>query len=390
MSREFTYDRPAADEIKSLAEILSDSFAVPLESAIHRMETFAPDVPRVIRADGRVVGGMWLVDMGQWFGGRSVPMTGVAAVGVAPEARGTGAALALMKSAMKELHERGIALSALYPATQALYRKAGYEQAGARFGLEMDPRRIHITDRSLPMRPMTPEDRDAVHAAQCEYGRQFNGHLDRGDYIWRRLEVPTERPLKGYVVEEAGSIAGYLFLGREKLPSGYKLHVADQAAITPGAGRRLLCFLNDQRSLARSVRMSSGPGDPLLALLSEQPYQLTLGDFWLLRVVHVPAALEARGYAEAVRGELHIEVRDEGLPGNAGRWVLTVDGGEGRVRSGGEGRLRMDVRGLASIYSGYFSPEGAAAAGLLEGDPEDLRRAAGFFAGPAPWMPDMF
>jgi predicted acetyltransferase len=136
--------------------------------------------------------------------------------------------------------------------------------------------------------------------------------------------------------------------------------------------------------------MNSGPGDPLLSLLSEQPYQLTLGDFWMLRVVHVPAALEARGYAEAVRGELHLEVRDEGLPGNAGRWVLTVEGGEGRVRAGGEGRLRLDVRGLASIYSGYFSPEGAAAAGLLEGDPEDLRRAAGFFAGPAPWMPDMF
>jgi predicted acetyltransferase len=390
MSPEFEYGVLPKEEIETLAGIVSESFAFPLERALKIMGEFAPDVSRVVRTDGRVVGGLWLVEMGQWFGGRSVPMTGVSAVGVSPEVRGTGAALALMRAAMAELHERKVALSALYPATQVLYRKAGYEQAGSRFWLEIDPRRIHVTDRALPMRPMVPEDLEAVRGVQREYARRFNGHLDRNDYMWKRMLEPIDRPLKPYVVTDDGRLVGYIFVGQEKLSDGYKLHVADQASISPGAGRRLLTFLNDTRSLARVARMNSAPGDPLLALLPEQDYRLTLGNFWMLRITHLPAALEGRGYAEPLTGELHLEVRDEVVAGNAGRWVLAVEGGRGRVRSGGEGRLAMDVRGLASLYSGYLSPEGATAAGLLEGDPEEVRRAAGFFAGPAPWMPDMF
>ena len=124
------------DELGALASILAQSFAAPAEDVLKRMEMF-DEIPRVIRADGRVTGGIWLIPMAQWFGGRSVPMGGVAAVGVPPEGRGTGTALEMMVAGMAELREQGVPLSSLYPAAQTLYRKTGFEQAGGRYSLSL-------------------------------------------------------------------------------------------------------------------------------------------------------------------------------------------------------------------------------------------------------------
>jgi predicted acetyltransferase len=111
---------------------------------------------------------------------------------------------------------------------------------------------------------------------------------------------------------------------------------------------------------------------------------------WLLRIVDVCGALAARGYPQGAEVEVHLEVRDTLLPANDGRFVLTIANGQGEVREGGRGGLRVDVRGLATLYSGHLSPEELRATGLLDGEPRDLAAAALAFAGPAPWMPDMF
>ena len=90
------YGIPASpEEIELLCEIQADAFSFPAEMARKRVELFGRDIVRALRENGRITAGLWLVDMGQWFGGRSVPMTGVAAVAVAPEARGHGAAFTL-------------------------------------------------------------------------------------------------------------------------------------------------------------------------------------------------------------------------------------------------------------------------------------------------------
>ena len=64
--------------------------------------------------------------------------------------------------------------------------------------------------------------------------------------------------------------------------------------------------------------MDGGPMDPLLLLMREQDYQVKLLFHWMLRVLDVPAALEARGYPAGVSGTLHLEVEDELFPENRG------------------------------------------------------------------------
>jgi predicted acetyltransferase len=100
--------------------------------------------------------------------------------------------------------------------------------------------------------------------------------------------------------------------------------------------------------------------------------------------------LSARGYPTGVGAELQLDVRDELLPWNNGRFVLTVADRRARVRSGGTGQIGLHVRDLAALYSGYMTPQELQAAGSLNGQAADLALAALVFAGPQPWTPDMF
>ncbi len=81
---------------------------------------------------------------------------------------------------------------------------------------------------------------------------------------------------------------------------------------------------------------------------------------------------------------------DDVLPGNNGRFALEVADGTGRVAQGGRGEIKIDVRGLATVYSGHLSARGFQTGGNVDGPIEALNAAAAIFAGPAPWMPDMF
>jgi predicted acetyltransferase len=113
------------------------------------------------------------------------------------------------------------------------------------------------------------------------------------------------------------------------------------------------------------------------------------GEQWMLRITHVENALLARGYP-AVNTELHMDVRDENVPQNAGRYVLSLRSGKPTVQRGGGGHVKMDVRALAALYSSHMTAEQLAVAGLLEGDADQLAALTLAFSGPRPWIADRF
>src|SRR5204863_3657876 len=117
---------------------------------------------RVLREGREPIACLLLLPMGQFFGGRPVPTVGVAAVGVAPHLRGRGAAARVMSSALREIRAAGTPLSALYPATQVLYRKVGYEQAGGRFEITIPAGALGLVggpdEGRLDVRPATAAD----------------------------------------------------------------------------------------------------------------------------------------------------------------------------------------------------------------------------------------
>lgn len=379
------------EEVDALLENHRPIFDVPAERIQAYGDLVGQENFRIILADGKLVGGLAIVHMGQFFGGNSVPTWGIAAVGVAPSVRGKGAATELMQAVMREAYEKGCPLSTLYPATQPLYRYAGYEVAGCLYDITLPLDVINMRDRSLNVRPIEEGDIEAIKHVYTQSVRHGNGPLDRGDYLWKRVFKPREGEADGFLVERDGEVEGYIYyIRRQGGKIFYSLRASDLAAITPEAGRRLLSFLADHRSLADQISLYHPSTGPIWNLLPEQSCQVRLDTQWMLRVTHVIKALEMRGYAAGMTGELHLEIHGDFIEENNGRFVLQVADRRGKVTPGGEGRLKVHIRGLAALYSGHRTARQLMIADLLEGEPADLDIAEGIFAGPSPWMCDQF
>ena len=91
-----------------------------------------------------------------------------------------------------------------------------------------------------------------------------------------------------------------------------------------------------------------------------------------------------------IEGELHLEIEDSVIPQNNGRFLLRVAHGQATVEPGGRGELHCGIGGLACLFSGITPANQLGMLGLLEGPETSIQLACGLFAGPEPWMSDMF
>ncbi|MDC0709854.1 GNAT family N-acetyltransferase [Stigmatella sp. ncwal1] len=390
-------DRPrfsppeGAAEREAVIDIEAQSFALAPPDAAAMVEKVGLANFRVLRERGEVVAMALPIPMGQWYGGRRVPMAGVGGVGVSPRARGQGTATQLMREVLQEMRGAGFPLSVLYPSTQTLYRRVGYEQAGSRYEIRAQVEGLDFRERALALRPIRETDHAVLQDVYRRQAASRHGFLDRVPHIWNRVHSPRNETAYGFLVEGAQGVEGYVYLvRRRKVEYKQELVLTDFVALTPTAARRLLSFLGDHKSLALEAVWSGGPADPWLFLLQEQTYQVKLLYHWMLRVLDVPAALEARGYPEGLSGTLHLEVEDELFSENRGRFMLHVSEGKGRVERGGEGQMRLNIRALAPLYSGFLTPEALRSVGALAAEDACVRRAAAIFTSPPPVLPDMF
>lgn len=378
-------------ELAAAADIMTQSYAMAPAAATAWSQRVGQTNLRLQRDGGRVAGTLVFIPMGQWYGGRHVPIVGVGGVGVSPVSRGHGTATRLMQNVLREARATGAPLSTLYPATQPLYRRVGYEHSGARFEVRVQVPMLDVSERTLSLRPIEAKDEAAITACYQRFAQGRQGWLARGPYVWSRVYAPRDGTANGYLVEGASGVEGYLFVVRKPL-TGWKqeLFLSDVAATTPAAARRILSFLGDHRSLVGEAVWYGGADDPLLLHLREQSYTVKLDMHWMVRVLDVAKALEARGWPAGLSGTLHLEVEDDLFPENRGRFVLEVADGAARVRKGGDGSLRLDVRGLSPLYTGYQSADALRMAGKLEADDATVRAAVALFSGPQPTIRDMF
>lgn len=376
------------EDVQRLGEILDQCFGSPPDDGVY-FNIVGRENLRVLRQSSQIAGGLALIPMSQWWNGQRVSMTGIASVGVAPEYRGSGAAISLMKSAVQDLHAQGVALSVLYPAVQSLYRKAGYEQAGNACGWEVPLSTIQLRERSLTVQRI-PLDRDVFDRIYQQQANITNGHLYRPTALWNLLLNPQKETLYGYLFGSIDHPEGYVVFSHERVAETSILRVKDWITLTTAAGQTLWSFLADHRFQTEKVRWKGATIDPLTLLLPEQTAKLKFVNHWMLRIVNVKKSLEQRGYPSGLQTELHLDVRDDLLPENNGKFKLSVSEGRGEVTQGGTGELTLDIRGLAPLYTGLFTPHQLQRAGYLEATDAAIVTATQIFAGASPWMPDFF
>lgn len=381
------------EDTQQLEVILSQCFGISLTDWEIYFNRISRENFRIISQREQVIGGLCIYHMGQWYGGSRVPMAGIAAVGIAPEYRGTGVAYELLSNMLRELHSLQIPISALYPATQRLYRKVGYEQGGTRCFWELSPAKINLQDRHLPIYAENPVHYEVFQQIYKRQAQVNNGNLDRNQAIWENiLESPKERTIYAYLFGSKTEPEGYIIFTQHRDSEGFFINIRDWVVLTPEAARCFWTFLADFRSQIDRVRWFGSPLNPFMSLLPEQSADISDKNHWMLRIVDIPLALSKRGYPQGIETELHLEIRgDELIPSNNDKFCLKISQGKGEVTKGGNGDFQINIRGLASLYTGLYTPYQLQQIGHLKTTKQALSTATLIFSSNLePWMPDFF
>ena len=345
----------------------------------------------VLDERGRLLGKALLHDYGQWWGGREVPMGGVAGVAVHPDARGTGTASRLVAALLPEMTVRGQGISVLFPTVVPLYRALGWEVVGT-----LDDTRLATRDlapaqagRHAVRTGESGRDAGAVEGLYDAWAAAGAGGLTRRGRLFPGGAADAfEADVVGVAEAGDGAADGYVSYdrGRGYRGGGGELRVWELIAGEADAARALLASLARWHPVASTV-LWRGPTDELQRLVDAALPPPVTSQPWMLRVVDPVVAVERRGFPPGVVAEGSFVLDDPQQPQVSRAWRLEVAGGRGELAPATSSTVRLHVRGLALLFAGVASCDGLRRAGLLDGDLPALDVA---FAGPAPALLDYF
>jgi predicted acetyltransferase len=351
--------------------------------------------------DGQIVGGAGAFPFELSVPGGSLPCAGVTAVGTQPTHRRRGALRSLMDAQLRDVHERGEPIAALWASEETIYGRFGYGIASWAGQLSVQ----HEWDAfAAPLEPVgttrfvTPEQaRELFPPVYDSVRRERPGMTSRSDVWWEERHLRFEEneedaPRRFVVLEVDGEPQAYAvyrtrFAFEGGLPAS-RLIVREALGATPQATAAIWRFLLDVDWMAQ-VEVSLAPPDHPLFLLLALPRRVRyrMGDALWVRIVDLPAALSGRTYGEG--GPLVLEVRDAVCEWNDGRWKLENGACE---RTAEEPDLKLDVSVLGSAYLGAV-PFNQLREALRVEELRDgaIERADALFAWrPLPWCAEIF
>ncbi|MDT4938336.1 MAG: hypothetical protein QOG80_2007 [Pseudonocardiales bacterium] len=340
-------------------------------------------------------------------GTREITVDGLTGVTVNATHRRRGLLTRMLSESLDEARERGASLSILIAAEWPIYGRYGYAPASRSARYSFFPRRrgAALTPSGTgQVRQVDPTDIGEIARDVFERSRfERAGQIDRdGDWWSRRLG------LDGYQPVNLGKAPTYYLHDGPNGPDGLlwwsaakefeldgelgEVTVGDLVAASDDAYRNLWAYLAGLDVVAQ-ISFGRRPIDePIRWLLADGRAlrENYAGDDLWLRLIDVPAALSARGYARDDRIVLDVVDDDSGRYGH-GRFVL--DSGTGECRSTTESAdVELTQRALASIYLGGFSLREQRVAGSVhENTPGAISRLDTMFATTLPpWNATMF
>ena len=339
-------------------------------------------------------------------GGAKVPAAGVTMVGVMPTHRRQGVLRSLMARQLADVRAKGEVLAALWASEGSIYQRFGYGQGTLNGAIDLERERAVL--RRPPSGTGSVELRD-TESARPALARIYDAVRTQTPGFYERSSAWWDVVLSDQEFRRGGASRRYdAVLSRDGEEVGYVLYRIKSDWVETGPASTLIVveimgidadaveglwryvFGVD---LTSRIRARRGPSDhPLLLLMAEpRRLQLRVTDGMWVRIVDIPAALEARGYS--ADGSIVLDVSDEFMPAFAGRWRLTVIGGRGRVAATSDtADLTMEVQDLGAVYLGEFSFASLGRAGrTVEVSGNAWARADTLFASTvAPWCPEAF
>jgi predicted acetyltransferase len=306
---------------------------------------------------------------------------------------------------------RGEPLAVLWASESAIYSRFGYGQASWYLGFTIQRFEGRLTAAASSsadgIRLRIAEAADALPELAKVHDTVLPsrpGFFARNDAWWRSVifdpaeDRDGQSPLRCLIAEDDSGPRGYaLYAGQDRWEDFLPLNVLTvRELIAADAGASAALYGNLlSRDLTSEFRMSRRPvDDPLLYQLADpRRSRPMLNDSLWARIVDLPRALAGRSYSAPV--DLVLEVRDDILASNAGRWRLRSAGEDGDAAcepATGPADLALDITQLGAAYLGGTRIGALAEAGLVtELRPGAVRRLSAAMAwDPAPWCPLVF
>lgn len=335
-------------------------------------------------------------------GDRDVEGWAISSVTVAPTHRRRGIARGLLEAELAAARGQGSPVAILTVSESTIYGRFGFAPAAfaadltiatrrARWTGPVAPGRVHLVDRAA-LRAQAPE-------IEARARRGVPGEIDRWDRLWDRMHGLTEDTAK-----DAPALRAIRYDDPDGTPQGFALYrvkeqgddftqhlvtVTELVAATDDAYAALWRYLIEL-DLVSEVRIGLRSVDePLRWLVADARSIRTTAvtDHLWVRILDVPAALAARGYAAA--DSLVIEV-DDPYGYAAGRYLLTTTA-EGAATVAeltgsapeGAAHLALGAAELGALYLGGVSALTLLAAGRVqERTPGAAARAEALFRSP--------
>ncbi len=292
-------------------------------------------------------------------GGADVRAAAITGVGVLPSHRRRGILTRLMRWLLDQAAERGEPLSVLHASEGAIYPHFGFGPATVQGSIDTERSAFRFSRPAEPLGRVrlvgVDEGMRTIPAMFDQVRAERPGEVSRSPAIWRLQLLPENSWRRASLGPKSNAV---LYVGAE--PRGYALYrvksewddrgpknilnIAEVVGLDPAAERALWEWLVGIDLVGRVKAWRTPVQHPLFLQLDDpQKLGLTIRDGIWLRLVDLPAALEARTYAGP--GRVTLEVSDTFIPSNAGRWTVRRAGRPGSgVRGGRRGRRRAGHR----------------------------------------------
>lgn len=387
--------RPVTDNLRPrVAELLQNAFRFPKKTAVD--ESNAPAEQLLVIPEGDRVASSCRVHAFRCYAdGKLLPSGGIGNVSTWADLQGKGHASQLMRDAVACMHERGDALSQLYPFSARYYRKLGWELCGRKYIYgPFHQRDVKPADEAASVRPLLNlEDWEILDKAYRRFAPRYFGTLDRMPDRWKgRLEGILNDRGQMYIIEDDHGPAGYMVCTfKTEEGRGNHCRVVEFGFADDRAVRGLIAFLGRLPVNVCDITIEASPSPDLIPYFLEPYIGLQIQSGFMLRIVEMKRAVEMRGAPAGVSGEVVVGITDEVAPWNAGNWRLVFDqqnASAEKVSTAPD--VAFTVQQFARLYGGAFDPVAAAAFGSLPADDIGalgLLRAA---YGQVPFCPDGF